>query len=436
MRDFAHARRTAGPIGFSAVVVATVLGLSAPPASAATVSVANCNDSGPGSLRRAVSTALSGDTIDLTSLSCSRILLTSGWITVAQNDLALVGRGRFELTIDGNDTVRIFRHTGTGTLRIDRMSLTNGRYRGRGGCILSESGSVELSRSRVHHCHIDGAVTDGGGIAASGDVRLFYSSVFANAAASSGPGGGISTSGHATLYRSQVYGNTGGFGGGVWAREGAAVTYSLIHGNRGTSGGGLATLGPFTINKSTVSNNVSAADPRFSSLPRGGGIRGGGLIIASTISGNTAPHGAAMSVGGATIINSTIAFNHDTTADPFDHQCEGAITAAQLQLESTIVARNTCGEGPAWDIDFAAIEGANNLIEWSKSNVPPDTLLYTDPRLAPLAGNGGPTRTHMLLSDSPAIDRGSNSVDLQYDQRGPGFPRVRGAFPDIGAIER
>lgn len=31
-----------------------------------------------------------------------------------------------------------------------------------------------------------------------------------------------------------------------------------------------------------------------------------------------------------------------------------------------------------------------------------------DPRLAPLANNGGPTITHALLPDSSAIDRGSN----------------------------
>ena len=67
--------------------------------------------------------------------------------------------------------------------------------------------------------------------------------------------------------------------------------------------------------------------------------------------------------------------------------------------------------------------------------VPPDTI-SADPRLAPLAEYGGPTRTHLLLSDSPAINRGSNLLNRAYDQRGPEFPRVKGAFPDIGAIER
>jgi hypothetical protein len=36
---------------------------------------------------------------------------------------------------------------------------------------------------------------------------------------------------------------------------------------------------------------------------------------------------------------------------------------------------------------------------------------------------------------SPAIDAGSNPHDLDFDQRGAGFPRVLGAAPDIGAFE-
>ena len=426
------------------LLAALVVGLSPQPVRAATLTVTNCNDSGAGSLRRAVSNALSGDTVDLTALTCNRILMGSGWITVSQDDLTLVGRGRFELTLDGNNTVRIFRHTGAGTLRIERMSLANGRYRGRGGCILSEIGSVELVRSRVHHCHVDGAVTSGGGIAAQGNVNLSYSSVYANSTATFGPGAGIAASHHVTLDHSQVYGNVGGRGAGILA-GGLTANYSLIHNNRGTGGSGAVVGNVFedsvTINKSTISNNITTADPRFSSTPTAGALSitamRGLLIIDSTISGNRAPHAAALSTGvGARIINSTIAFNHDTDADPIDNQCVGAIAGGGMRIENSIVARNTCGAGPAWDIDFSIIEGSNNLIEWSKSTVPADTILYTDPRLAPLTDNGGPTRTHMLLADSPAIDRGDNDFNRQFDQRGPGFARVKGAFADIGAIER
>jgi hypothetical protein len=57
-------------------------------------------------------------------------------------------------------------------------------------------------------------------------------------------------------------------------------------------------------------------------------------------------------------------------------------------------------------------------------------------KLVALANNGGPTRTHALQSDSPAIDTGSNPFGLTSDQRGDGFARVLGAAADMGAYER
>ncbi|NDP44064.1 MAG: IPTL-CTERM sorting domain-containing protein [Aromatoleum sp.] len=43
--------------------------------------------------------------------------------------------------------------------------------------------------------------------------------------------------------------------------------------------------------------------------------------------------------------------------------------------------------------------------------------------------------THLLLDGSPAIDRGSNPDNLDFEQRGPGFPRVVGVAANIGATE-
>ena len=70
-----------------------------------------------------------------------------------------------------------------------------------------------------------------------------------------------------------------------------------------------------------------------------------------------------------------------------------------------------------------------------------------DPMLGPLADNGGPTKTHLLLAGSPAIDAGDpaavagmNLVPL-YDQRGKPYTRIwdgdgsGGARIDIGAVE-
>jgi hypothetical protein len=55
-----------------------------------------------------------------------------------------------------------------------------------------------------------------------------------------------------------------------------------------------------------------------------------------------------------------------------------------------------------------------------------------DPRLGPLADNGGPTFTMALLPGSPAIDAGDDTL-TGTDQRG--FPRKSGAHVDIGAFE-
>jgi len=66
--------------------------------------------------------------------------------------------------------------------------------------------------------------------------------------------------------------------------------------------------------------------------------------------------------------------------------------------------------------------------------VPADSV-RGDPRLLPLAYNGGATRTQALRGDSPGVDAGNNAAALASDQRGSGYPRVIGAAADIGAFE-
>ena len=69
----------------------------------------------------------------------------------------------------------------------------------------------------------------------------------------------------------------------------------------------------------------------------------------------------------------------------------------------------------------------------SEQPTPGDTIT-ADPMLAPLAANGGLTLTHALMTGSPAINRGIPGT-FDYDQRGPGFPRVQNGVADIGAFE-
>lgn len=376
---------------------------SAVAAPAATITVTNCNDSGPGSLRDAVGYSGTGNTISLASLGCSRILLTSGQINVPQDDLDLVGRGRRALTIDGNFVDSIFRHSGTGTLRLRRMTIANGKeVNDEGGCVYSQ-GNVKLIHARVSQCE---ASRDGGGIRAN-TVVLDHSRVDANNARA---------------------------GGGIYAGS-VTASYSVIHGNLAEHGGGILVGCPegcgLTLRKSTVSGNVSSSI--------GGGFDSSAadstLIVDSTISDNAANDFSAGSLSSDTrIFNSTIAFNLNT-----GQFCIGAINdRARLRIVSSIVSRNTCAQGGEKDIgvyDGAQVMGSNNIIGVSDVPVPADTIMAR-PRLGPLTNNGGPTPTRMPAADSPALDRGINPLNCQYDQRGPGFPRVKGGFPDIGAVER
>jgi hypothetical protein len=62
-------------------------------------------------------------------------------------------------------------------------------------------------------------------------------------------------------------------------------------------------------------------------------------------------------------------------------------------------------------------------------------LTGLDPRLDQLRDNGGDTQTMALPPGSPAIAAGDNTDAPDYDQRGPGFPRIVGGTIDIGAFE-
>jgi hypothetical protein len=170
----------------------------------------------------------------------------------------------------------------------------------------------------------------------------------------------------------------------------------------------------------------------------GAAILGGVSYISdSTISGNTAQALGGLVTGGeAQISNSTIAFN-EASLSTYSTFASGLISNGPTSLESTIVFGNL-SDGTELDVgtgtDAPLISGNHNLIGLSSSAVPVGTL-HSDPHLGPLQDNGGPTFTHALTLGSPAIDAGSNLLDLATDQRGTGFRRTSGKASDIGAFE-
>jgi hypothetical protein len=147
----------------------------------------------------------------------------------------------------------------------------------------------------------------------------------------------------------------------------------------------------------------------------GGGLylrhKGAVALVNATITDNTAP------------VGSGIADASDKAGYPF-------------AIESSLVAGNHVPDGSASEeiVTVHDISGSHDLIASANVALPGDTI-GGDPLLAPLADNGGPTKTHALLAGSPAIDAGSNTLNLETDQRGDGYVRAFGTAADIGAFE-
>jgi predicted outer membrane repeat protein len=405
-------------------------------------------------LRYAAANAVNNDVIDLTSLGCSTISLHTGAITLPQSNITLNGPGMANLVVTGkyNNTIehdRIFKHTGTGTLAINNMSveqgyLTSASGTQAGGCIYS-AGSVNLNHVGVYSCT---AYT-----ASSGRAK----------------GGGVYTHGSLALKYSVVSGNTangvGGYGGGAYAATGdMLVFYSTISYNYATSaagftagwGGGIFSYRNTTVLYSTISGNTA--------LCRGGGIYAHNFFLSSsltvsitnsTISDNTSTKcytgGLATNSGKVYLRNSSIVFNtaykgRSSGSPPFSYFAAGLATddidgPMAVTMQSTLIANNTYGSTeydvsvPKRSSTTVTFTGNNNLVRATQAAVPPDTIKTSCPLLGPLRDNGGRTFTRALLSNSPGIDQGNNSNGLTNDQRGSPYARVSNGTADIGAYE-
>src|SRR5262249_17512587 len=91
---------------------------------AATITVTNTNDSGPGSLRQALAVAHDGDRI--TFAVSGTITLTSGALVVAKN-VTISGPGANQLSIDGNQANYVFYvDTPVANATISGLTIRNG----------------------------------------------------------------------------------------------------------------------------------------------------------------------------------------------------------------------------------------------------------------------------------------------------------------------
>ena len=417
------------------------------------VTVTNCNDSGPGSLREAYANATSDVTISLEALACSTISLTTGALSGAAGNpgnVTVKGAGQ---TIDANGASRAFSHSGSGTLILQDIRVTNGDHAGtRGGCIYS-AGSVWLSSSQVTGCTLHPGFDQparGGAIYAHDAVTMGTASLVSAASAkasnyASAEGGGIWARAvsidHSTVRASSATGQlTAARGGGVFAAgpadssQALKLHYATLEGNYSVIGAGAYVYGSAEASNSTLYGNIASGN-------------GGGLYLANkpmatarsyfrltTLSGNFAGVDGAglfsavpVTMGASTVTNNVA-----------NHSGGGMFLRKDILMVSSIVALNIAEALQASD-DIGGegdlFYGDHNLVLRSSLALPADTL-FANPKLGPLTNNGGPTMTHALLPGSPAIDHGVGvPAPEDYDQRGAPYERTAASSPDIGAFE-
>ena len=213
-----------------------------------------------------------------------------------------------------------------------------------------------------------------------------------------------------------INGKTVNDGGGVAATN-ITISNSTFSGNSaGTFAGGVR-ANTAKISNSTFSNNNARI---------GGGVAATNITISnSTFSGNSAPlgGGGVFASTSTTISNSTFSGNSATGGG-------GGMYVGNANISNSIIANSVSG-GDCFGTG-ALTSGGNNISSDATCNfVAAGDMINTDPLLAPLANNGGPTQTHALANTGPAIDAGT-CINLA-DQRG--IARPQGVTCDIGAYE-
>jgi len=315
---------------------------------------------------------------------------------------------------------------GNSELNLDDVLFENNQaLDGTGGGLQATSISGEVLGTNVRFLY--NAAAGGGGariLSTYGDIG-FERSVFRDNTAVNFYGGGLQIEGNPAqvgIGQTIVSGNSANFGGGgldlfIGSQNAAMqIKYSEFSGNT-TSGPGGGAL-------------ISAGENRQ-------------LFLAnSTVSGNSGSLGGAIRVAGDMSLEvkySTIANNYATTGTG------GLLTLLPngCDISNSILAGNTTGP----DDDPEDLRGIDDLCDvrhslvsgkYSEFNNVTGNVLYQDPRMDPLADNGGSGgRTHALRADSPAIDAGDAAATApSTDQRGSPFVRIFGSEVDMGAYER
>ena len=217
---------------------------------AATITVTNTNDSGPGSLRQALANANNGDRINFAVTGA--ISLTSGGLGITKN-VTISGPGFNQLAVNGNQALFAFGVFPQRTVSISGLRIRNaqvGVYNNQGtvsvsNCVLSGNSSAGLyNHTGASMTVANSNISNNSGTGADNQGTLTVSSCVL----SDNSNAGISNSGTVTVSNCALIGNSGG----MTSFGTLTVSYCEISGN---SGDGIFNGGTLTVSNCALSGN-------------------------------------------------------------------------------------------------------------------------------------------------------------------------------------
>ncbi len=388
-----------------------------------TILVTNTSNSGVGSLRDAITQANASAGADTINITATGVIVLSSMLPAITDTLAINGPGASLLTISGNNAARVMQVDAGVSVDLSNVAIANGNVASSGGGIYN-AGTLTLTYTTFYS---NTAMNIGGGIYNTGTLTITNSTIYSNTTVTMG--GGIASEGTLNISNSTVYSNTATNvgGGGIGSSGMLNITNSTVRNNSAlNNGGGILSYGAGTITNSTVHANTSPGD----SNSAGGILNAGTLTVTnSTVTGNISGNGGGIRNDGTLTVTNTTIYSNTATS-----YAGGILNYGTTTLRNTILANSPSGDNCGGTIT----NGGNNIDDgttcgWGSIN---GSMSSTDPRLGPLADNGGPTSTMALLPGSPAIDGVTYNAPNgcpSTDQRGAYRPI--GARCDIGAYE-
>ena len=391
-------------------------GLTRPAHALTKLKVTTC--SSDAQLQAEVAQANTDNASDVITFACSGDIKLSSTLKIT-GSMTLDGSGQ-SVTLDGGNSTQVLYVNNGVTFTLKALTIAHGvralnalrTTTSAGGGLDNEGGTVTISNSTFS----GNSASYGGGLEnGNGTVSISNSTFSGNSApgpAALASGGGLDNfGGTLSISNSTFSGNSAssGQGGGLSNYGGTlSISNSTFSGNSASYGGGLSNGGPLSISNSTFSGNSASG--------------GGGLFYNSN--------------GELTISNSTFSGN---SAD--SGQGGGLFTFyGEVNIGGSIVAENTGGDCSNVDLGFGSYtdQGYNLTSDSSCGLAGTGSVQNTNPKLGPLASNGGRTQTMALLKGSPASDYIplSSSLCPATDQRGhkrPDSPQESAC--DIGAYE-